>query len=413
MAIIVAVSCVMIFAVAALVVDLGMARDTGWRAQNAADASALAGANALYTLGKTPHIPEAVDAAKSYAQQNYGVTEAEWTSCADANHLAVTAPGTACISFDSSTEPREVRVVMPTRTVPAAFAEVIGADEVRISRLAQAHVEPNTKVHCTLCILGAGPHDLQNGQATASGGDVHFNGSVSVAPNGLVSTNGKITVQGTASGGTLPYDPDPIQGVPAEPDPLLDFVPPASAGTFKSNPCGSSGGSGVYGDFDGVDPGTSCVLQPGVYVITGQWSFSGNKGFVGDGVTLFFTCGSTASPRDCNSGGEGGGRLDASGNGTMRVTAPTSGPTKGIAILYDRNNNRDLRYTGNGALNVTGTIYAPSATMDNRGNGCTSTFESLVVVGSLRFSGNNACLHANYDGNVNIDRPPSDLHLTK
>jgi len=413
MAVIVGVSCVMMFGLAALVVDLGLARDTAWRAQNSADASALAAANALYTVGKTPHFTDAVDAAREYAQQNYGVADAEWDSCTDANHLAVTAPGTACISFDSSTEPKEVRVVMPPRTVEAGFGQVIGGDDVTLWRGAQARVAPNTKVHCTLCILGAGPHDLQNGKATASGGDIHFNGSVSVAPNGLVSTGGKITVQGTASGGTAPYEPDPITGVPPEPDPLADFVQPASSGTVKSNPCGPMGGPGVYGDFDGIDPGTSCVLEPGLYVITGQWSFSGNRGFVGDAVTLFFTCGSTTLPRACNAPGEGGARLDASGNGTVRVTAPTSGPTKGIAILYDRYNNRDLRYTGNGAMNVTGTIYAPRATLDNRGNGCSSTFQSLVVVGSLRFSGTGSCLNANYDGNVNIDRPPSDLHLTK
>ena len=47
-AILVAMTSVVLFIIAAMVVDLGLARDTRRQSQNAADASALAAANALY-----------------------------------------------------------------------------------------------------------------------------------------------------------------------------------------------------------------------------------------------------------------------------------------------------------------------------------------------------------------------------
>src|SRR5262245_54495963 len=108
MAVIVAASALLIFALAALVVDVGLKRDTDWRAQNTADATALAAANALYTVGTTPRYPEAVAAAKSYAAENYGVTEAEWTHCDDPAHLATyVASTTSCISFFVPSDPTQ------------------------------------------------------------------------------------------------------------------------------------------------------------------------------------------------------------------------------------------------------------------------------------------------------------------
>ena len=73
-----------LFVIAALVVDLGFARDTKRQSQNAADASALAAGNVLYVLDGTcseyPCIPNAVAAAKEYAQKNFSVQPAAWNS---------------------------------------------------------------------------------------------------------------------------------------------------------------------------------------------------------------------------------------------------------------------------------------------------------------------------------------------
>lgn len=108
-----------LFVLAALVVDLGLARDTRRQAQIAADASALAAGNAMYpdTTG-VPHFTPAVLAAREYAAKNLGITDTDWGSCTDSGKLAhVPASSTPCISFNSATRPTQVRVRIPTRVV--------------------------------------------------------------------------------------------------------------------------------------------------------------------------------------------------------------------------------------------------------------------------------------------------------
>lgn len=409
LAIIVAFSAIMIFVLAALVVDLGLARDTDRQAQNSADAAVLAAGNALYMVGKTPHWTEAIQAAKTYAESNFGVTSASWATCTDPNPLAYQVPGESpCITFNSATLPTEVRVMLPARRVATPFGSVAGTPHIDISGSAQMRLQPNADPMCALCVIGSGPHDLQNGDITVSGGNIHFNGSVSVGPNGLVATDGSISVQGTASGGLDRYEPDPVPA-PAIRDPL-EFLPPIdTSGVAKADPCQPYplGGPGRYNGYS-----SSCsALAPGVYVITGEWKFTGSENLIGNGVTLYFTCGTASAPQPCNPG-QSGGWLNASGNGTINISAPTSGPTQGLAIVYDRNNAAPLRLTGEGGSTYSGTIYAPSATLDYRGLGA-GVSDSLIVVGSLHFSGTNAELTPNYIGDNNVPRPPGDLHLSQ
>jgi hypothetical protein len=147
-AVIVAAGCALaLFALAAIVVDLGLARDTRRQAQNAADASALAAANALYldsSMSTAGRIAAAVAAAKAYARANYGVEEPAWASCADPDHLPHTA-GTPCISFDDAAQPKEVRVRVPVKATPALFGAIAGISEIEVGASAQAMVEPGVR----------------------------------------------------------------------------------------------------------------------------------------------------------------------------------------------------------------------------------------------------------------------------
>src|SRR5688572_28148142 len=77
-AILVAVIALALLVTAALVVDLGLARDVKRQSQSAADASALAAGNVLYDFDNgcsiaVPCVTEAVTAAKNYALENFGV----------------------------------------------------------------------------------------------------------------------------------------------------------------------------------------------------------------------------------------------------------------------------------------------------------------------------------------------------
>lgn len=415
---VVAISMVL-FGFAALVVDLGHARDARRHSQNASDSAALAAGNALYASGtRVPDVPGAVAAAQRYAAENFDVPPDAWSTCSDPARLLVPAGSTACISFAPTlAQPTEVRVRMPTRVVPLPLAGALGLSEAPITTLAHARVELGGAAECGLCILGEGStHDLQNGDAIVHGANIHFNGNVNVGANGLVATDGEITVQGTATGPQANYTPTPTTNAPPITDPLARVpLPPDLTGLVGlMDPC--TQGPGVYGAQNLRN--RTCTLQPGLYVIAGgpttTWDVAGNASTLlrGTGVTLYFTCGTSSAPREC-SVGEQGANLDASGNGTLSLQAPTSGATKGFAIVYDRNNSALMRLTGNGSQNTTGTIYATSGTLQLNGNGCSNHYYALIVVRDLEMNGNPACLQSTYTQGQNVEVPPGELHLSR
>ena len=405
-----------IFVVAALAIDMGYARSERRAAQNAADAAALAGGNVLFAADpQTPDYAAATSAAQNYAQQNFGTPSSSWAGCNDPSPLPVPAAGTSCISFELTPTVARVRVVIPEKTLQTGFANAIGVESIDVGAMARATLLRQRVSECGLCVIGRDTlHNIQNGDVTVSGADIHFNGNVSVSSQGLVATDGDITVEGTASGSMSNYDPNPETGVDPAADPLEDWpnAPNMSGLSVKTDPCGpgSTHGPGIYGSRNLRN--MVCTLQPGVYVVVGTWDMAGNATtlLTGAGVTLYFACGTTSSPRACDPGEEGG-TLDNSGQGTIAITAPTTGPYAGMAIWYDRHNSATLRMTGNGASGYTGTIYAPSALLLMNGNGCTNTIQALIVIERLEFNGNPSCLTSNYTAGVNVTIPPGDLHL--
>lgn len=394
----------------ALVIDMGMARDTRRQAQNAADASALAAGNALYLSG-TVDFTSAINAAKSYAAMNYGVTAADWAACTDPSALAY-HPGTVCISFDSAATPTSVRVKVPIRQVATPFAQIWGTSSLPVSAAAQIQLVPGGRAQCGLCVTGSGTHDLQNGSITVAGAGVAINGTLSANPQGSITVTGggsTIDLQGDMSNVKKPgnFSPVPLVNQPPIVDPLASLsMPDYSTLTAKTNSC--TQGPGIYASLQACAGG----MLPGLYVVTGSTHLSGQSHIVADGVTLYFICGTPALPRACNAG-ESGGDLLFTGQGTLAITAPTTGPTQGLAIVADRNNTATFSFRGNGAQNNTGTIYAKSGTLNYRGNGAGYALDSLMVVGNIDFSGNPSAFQSSYTQSANVAIASSDMHLSQ
>jgi hypothetical protein len=66
------------------------------------------------------------------------------------------------------------------------------------------------------------------------------------------------------------------------------------------------------------------------------------------------------------------GQIKMSGQGGIQMWGLDSGPWKGLLIWQDgdaSNPDAPIELTGNGALNLAGTIYAPSANVKITGNG--------------------------------------------
>jgi len=123
---------VVMIGVCAIVVDLGFAWQKRRQVQNTADAAALGAAQDL------PDLVATEASAKLLAADNLPDGAFGWSSCTDANRLTVKAPGTACISFDSSFT--RVRVRVPQQRYKTFFAKVLGIDVTETWATATARV---------------------------------------------------------------------------------------------------------------------------------------------------------------------------------------------------------------------------------------------------------------------------------
>ncbi len=409
-AVVTAFMAVGLLVLAGLVADLGNARDVRLQAQSAADAAALAGANAVYAASAVPDLGAAVSAAKQFAHEDFNVADSAWATCTDAAPLPVPS-GTPCISFDAAA-PTRVRVVIPSRRLSLPLGSLAGVGSTNIGAVAEATVLPGGRAVCGLCVIGPGIHDIQNGNVAITGASAYFNGSVVANPQGSVVVSGSgssISIQGSISNkGT--FDPLPLLNQAPVTDPLafLQLPPSYAALTRRTSAC--TGGPGIYTTLNLQ----SCTLQPGLYVVASgtQEHYSGPTAVNAPGVTLYFTCAdATGMPRTCSPGEAGAGLL-MTGQASLTITAPTSGATQGISIMADRNNTQTFGFRGNGGAS-SGTIYAASGTFDYRGNGTGAALDSLIVVNDLTFSGNNATLSSSYTQEKNAGLPPARPYLSR
>ena len=210
-------------------------------------------------------------------------------------------------------------------------------------------------------------------------------------------------VHGTcqASGGTVTT---PVtEGAPQIGDPLASLVGPRQE-DYPAGQCPNNAGvyitmnptwdgctitrntvtltPGVYwGGWKFTGNSTVVKLQPGIYIIAGGGigqSGQASIDTVGDGAgnparVLIF---STDNTMDQNCA-PGIGRCDQgaislSGQGSVKLWGLDSGPWRGLLMWQDgdgSNPDAPINITGNGALNLAGTIYAPGADVMIKGNG--------------------------------------------
>jgi hypothetical protein len=146
----------------------------------------------------------------------------------------------------------------------------------------------------------------------------------------------------------------------------------------------------------------TCTLAPGLYVFTDTFTIGGSRAVAGAGVTLYFTCGISGVRASSCSGDSSPGTIDASGGNGINISAPASGALAGMAMIFDRDNTATLSLQGGSGNAVSGTIYAPAASMAMGGNGCGAASHTMVVVYDFTMNGNNACFSTTYQGTNNV-----------
>ena len=154
---------------------------------------------------------------------------------------------------------------------------MFGADEVDVAAQAEASLKVDAFSDCALCIVGYGPHDLQNGDATITRrqrrdqrrrlvevqrrgegrGATNDDGTFAVGDDQRLGHGDGYDVQPVAAARPAAGRRPAGASIPLPTD--LTAITPKS----NTDPCGTGAGHGpgVYGDVTLRQPG--CILDPG------------------------------------------------------------------------------------------------------------------------------------------------------
>lgn len=402
-AIIVAAFLTVVFALLAIIVDLGNARVMRERAQDAAEAAALAAAIGYAKTGSS--YVTAAGTAEDVAEANFG--SIDWGNCHDPGHLSDTASsGTECISFDPVA--RRVRVHLPV-TPPTAFAGALGSSAPSVTGIATASWGGRLPGNCLLCVVGNATVDsTYGGNTVVNGGNLKVGGTVTVPSPKLIAVHAGNAFYGSSVGlapvvdpgyqstsgltgftdpyATDPYATDPVYAAIRDPWSVLPSFPwdystyrvgPDGAGVCRPNP-----GAGMIGFLYAPDAGSCRSFRQGIFLIipTGSGARDIQLGSAGsvtgsDDALLIPTCsavspapGNPRVPARCAGSNTNGTYLYRPGsNVTLSGVTDASGPLApfhGFSIIIDPGNTNPGQVLGvTGAtrtLDITGNVYAPN-----------------------------------------------------
>jgi len=396
----------------ALVVDIGYSRYQQRLEQAASDSAAVAGAVRLYygSAAAAPAPTGVIAAAKSAASEN-GFADDN-----GAGKLVVSVYSPPRVNqgpaANATPYPANSAVeVTINKLQPTFFATVFGGMQPTVGVRSVAVQQIDTS-GCLYQLKLAG-----------NGGELRFTGNkpVHVINCGVV-VNGQINAQEFDPSTTSVdyyYPNTPITNF--DPSKLHSMPQPVADPCFKIPGCaylqnqpfpGSSqavdvSGSQSYSVPNGQSYGViknccsgSTLLNPGLYYIYGGVSGT----ILGDGVTIVNV--------------DGGFTASGLGSAHPYFSAPTSGPTKGVAFYQPPSNTNGITLNGggNGTTIWDGLFYAPTA--DFVANGGSVTF-AFTITGSITDhgggSGNGITVDPTLGGLVPLDvnQYPTHVVLTE
>jgi Flp pilus assembly protein TadG len=404
MSILTAISLTVLFAFAGLGVDVSLWLRAKNDVQGAADAAAnsvAAAAAAGNPSGRIQSEANAAAAANGFQSGMNGVT------------LTVNNPPTSG-AYAGNANAYEVIIAAPQQLYLASVLTGIAAPTVRgraVALLNKSSIGPT-------CILGLSP--------LSSNVDVTFNGSTNVTANGCdvdadstnptssIKTNGGGTIHaanirtvGGVSGGNIYVTGGVYTNQSSIADPYSGrTIPTVQSSSSQNNWSGkvtnpTGDPNGVVGLTGDVKITGNTQIDPGIYVISnGSFSMAAQYNVTGTGVTIILT-----SPTPSSDNGVFSITGNGTGNGGLQITAPTSGPTAGIALWADGKlpNNED-KFTGGVASNITGAVYLPSHDVKYAGNTATNSKCMQLIAYNVIFTGSSNFNHT-CDGTGVADPP--------
>ncbi|HWJ98511.1 MAG TPA: pilus assembly protein TadG-related protein [Acidimicrobiales bacterium] len=397
-----AIAMVALLAIVAIVIDIGYAKQYRRLSQNSADAAALAAAQDLDgTAAKTL---SAVVTAKTWAQKNDPtLTPASWTGCTNADALPYTPdPNNSCISF--AADYLTVRVMLPTVTQPVFFGGVVGSKGLAVNATATATKTAGaataTAGPCGLCVIAGKTLQIAGNTAIAvTGGEIQAdrltanandsNSAITPVPLKWYQSNGSNwgrNVQPAPATFNSRYAqlaapvPNPFAGK------TVDYTGLVTDGSNINHNGGTSpiSPNRIYTQNVNINGGT-LTLAPGTYYFANTLTLQGGAKLIGDGVTLVFSCRAS-----CASVGGEPGKFNFGQGTTVEITAPTSGPYAGLAIMFDPDGTQGTPNQLSGTITLNGAVYAKQAGF-NMGSS-SAVIKAWTIVSGGNFDANNGTL---------------------
>lgn len=363
-----------------LTVDGGLAYGDRRHAQNAADSAAFAAALANSKNEDIESAAQSIATANGY--NNDGVQNTVV--------ITYTASPTGTCPYEFAGN-KDIKVEI-TSHLGTTFARVVGIKTMtnRVNATTRAcgtYIAPlfggNAVVGLnpspTHCAYNSG--DSNSAHWSFTDGGIFSNGCAISKNNDSVNLNGEcVNTVGTASGFTC-SNPNQTENQIPYPDAVLKIMPP--------NPC-----DGTPGDVGLAQPapsGGTVTLTNGVYCITNFDAYDGTDVILNN-ATLYVT----DLDFDVKFAGHGGF------SGTPTNTGDYS--SYFMVIAYDPtpcqdftdNGSQRVEYRGNGEGELFGTVLAPSACIDFRGNPDGSAVNSQIIGYNVSSNGD-ATVAINYE----------------
>jgi hypothetical protein len=335
------------------------------QAQSIADASALAGAYAIYN------------------GSNFSTAQSAAISVAARNGITITS--------SDVTQPSAGNVAVSiTTTQPRSFSAMWGSGSLSATASAVAQGGSSTP-YSTAAILVLNPSGTSvslSGSAalTASGGSVIVDSSanLSVLASGTASITAPVL---DLSGGIRYSGSNPNKatvtntGQTSTPDPLANISAPSTSGmTVQSTSAVTLSGTmsttlnpGVYDGGISMSGSSALTLNPGVYYINGGGiTVTGSSSITGNGVFIYNT---------------GSGAINLSGTGSISLNPMNSGTYAGITVFQASSDTSAGTLSGGSNISNTGTFYFPGATLTLSGTSGVSSVGAQIIAKNLTVSG--------------------------
>jgi hypothetical protein len=374
-----AVSLVVMMSMVAIAIDGGLLMDDRRRAQSAADAAALAGAADLFLKWQ---INQGLD--------KQGTAWLKATVTSGENGFPNPEVYIPPISGPFAGKAGYIEVIVHY-SQPRAFSRIWGSTDLPVTARAVAQGRWGTNKNGIILLDPTAP-----GSLTITGGGTMTVAGVptivdSNSPSAVTTTGGAATlvtpeldvtgipgvlgagVIGTVNSGSPPV-PDPLAYLP-EPDPSTMVVQSsnqtkAANGTLNIQP-------GVYDKGISISGQATLNMAPGIYYMrNGGFSFTGQGNLNAAGVMIF------TQPNQSSD------IVNIQGTGAINFSPPTSGIYRGIAFFQERSSSNVMNISGNGQSQMSGTFYAAHGTLNVTGNGAQDTLGSQYISYDLTVNGN-------------------------